>query len=211
MIKYPKIRTPFQRDVMGSKKLIENVFQDEAIAYLKNCLWCCTEKVDGTNIGIYWDGHGITFQGRTEKSEIPKALLQKLNGLFGGDVNEELFEQKFGSTHVILYGEGYGGDIQKKKHYREDCSFILFDVYLPESDLWLKRDAIEDIAYMFNIDAVPIVMTGTLQEAVGYVKRKPKSIIADTDMEGLVCKPIIEMRDRQNQRIVIKVKVKDFV
>ena len=40
-------------------------------------------------------------------------------------------------------------------------------------DLWLKRDSLEDIAKAFNIDIVPIILKGTLQEAVDYVKSKP--------------------------------------
>lgn len=112
--------------------------------------------------------------------------MNKLIEMFGGETNEELFEQKFGEMPVVLFGEGYGAKIQKGDgNYRSDVSFILFDVYLPEQNLWLKRDALEDIAKTFGIDVVPIVLTGTLQEAVYFVKRKPKSTIGAADMEGL--------------------------
>lgn len=211
MIKYPKIKTPFMRDENGTKKLITGIFQDEAVKYLKDCIWECTEKIDGTNIGVCWDGYNVYFQGRTESSVIPTDLLKALNRLFSGSVNEEIFEQKFGQTEVILFGEGYGGSIQKNKNYRETPSFILFDVYLPEKDLWLTRADIEDIAQALGIEVVPIVLERTLLEAVQYVTNNPKSTIADTDMEGLVCKPFVEMRDRQGNRIIVKVKTKDFV
>lgn len=211
MTEYTKIETIFERDMDGTKKLIEGKFRNETVEYLRNNAWVCTEKIDGTNIGIVWDGHKVSYQGRTERAQIPAHLMNKLIELFGGNENEELFEQKFGDMQVILFGEGYGAKIQKGGgNYRSDVSFILFDVYLPEQNLWLKRDALEDIAKAFGIDVVPIVLTGTLNTAVNYVKSKPKSTIGVADMEGLVCKPEVDMLDRMGRRLIVKVKVCDF-
>ena len=210
MKEYIKIETPFERDTDGTKKLIEGKFRNETIEYLKDNVWQFTEKIDGTNISIVWDGHTISFHGRTERAQIPPHLLKKLYELFGGDVNEELFEQKFGEMPVILYGEGYGIGIQKGGDYRSDVSFILFDVYLPESSLWLKRDSVEDIAKTFGIDTVPIIMEGTIEDAVEFVKTKPNSTIGTAKMEGLVGRPKIELKDRVGKRVIVKIKVKDF-
>lgn len=208
---YTKIETPYLRDIEGTKKLVEGMYRNEAVEFLKDSEWICTEKIDGTNIGVIWDGHRVSYQGRTEKAQIPASLMNKLLELFGGDVNEELFEQKFGEMPVILFGEGYGAKINKGGgNYHSDVSFILFDVYLPNQDLWLKRDAIEDIAKAFGVDAVPIVMRGTLDGAVQFVKTKPKSTIGTANMEGLVCKPAVDMLDRMKNRIIVKIKVKDF-
>lgn len=207
---YTKIETIYVRDTEGAKKLIEGKFRNETVELLRNVEWICTEKIDGTNIGVIWDGHRVSYQGRTERAQIPAHLMNKLLELFGGDANEELFEQKFGETPVVLFGEGYGAKIQNGGNYRSDVSFILFDVYLPTQDIWLKRDAIEDIAKAFGVDAVPIVMRGTLDEAVRFVKTKPKSTIGTADMEGLVCKPAVDMLDRMKNRIIVKIKVKDF-
>ena len=97
---------------------------------------------------------------------------------------------------VILFGEGYGSKIQNGGNYRSDVSFILFDVYLPGSNLWLKRDAIEDIAKTFGIDVVPIVLTGILEEGVDFIKTFPKSTIGKANMEGIVGKPKVDVLDR---------------
>lgn len=212
MIPYIKIDTPFERDNDGTKKLIEGKFRNETVEYLKDNKWLCSEKIDGTNIGIVWDGHKVSFQGRAERAQIPTQLVNKLNELFGGTINEEMFEQKFGEMNVILFGEGYGPKIQKGGGlYRDNVSFILFDVYLPDKNLWLKRDAVEDIAKSFGIDVVDIVLTGTLQEAIDFVKTKPKSHIGTANMEGLVCRPTVEMLDRMGRRVITKIKVCDFV
>lgn len=211
MKEYTKIETVYNRSEDGTKKLIDGSFRNEAVKFLANNEWVCTEKIDGTNIGVVWNGHKVSFQGRTEKAQIPSHLLNVLTYLFCNDQAEELFEQMFGEKNVILFGEGYGNKIQKGNLYLGDrCSFILFDVYMVDSDLWLERESIDQIAIAFGIDAVPIIMTGTLYEAVEFVKRKPKSTIGTADMEGLVCKPAVDMLDRQGKRIIVKVKVKDF-
>jgi len=211
MTEYTKIETVFERDMEGTKKLIEGKFRNETVEYLKDNRWIGTEKIDGTNIGIVWDGHKVSYQGRTERAQIPAHLTNKLIEMFGGTVNEELFEQKFGEMQVILFGEGYGAKIQKGGgNYRSDISFILFDVYLPEQNLWLKRDAVEDIAKTFGIDVVPIVYEGDIKGAVEFVKSKPKSTIGVADMEGIVCKPAVDMLDRMGRRLIVKIKVCDF-
>lgn len=211
MTEYTKIETIFERDMDGTKKLIEGKFRNETVEFLKDNRWIGTEKIDGTNVGIVWDGHKVSYQGRTERAQIPTHLMNKLIEMFGGTVNEEVFEQKFGEMQVILFGEGYGAKIQKGGgNYHSDVSFILFDVYLPESNLWLKRDAVEDIAKTFGIDVVPVVYEGNLAGAVDFVKRKPKSTIGTADMEGIVCKPAVDMLDRMGRRLVVKIKVCDF-
>lgn len=212
-IGYGKIETLFNRDLTGNKKLIEGDFRDETVKYLSNCRWYGTEKIDGTNIGVVWDGHKVTFQGRTQKSVIPKTLFAKLDALFGGNINEQLFEQMFNENKVILFGEGYGKDIQKvgKQYIPDGVDFILFDVYFPDKHLWLKRDAIENISKAFGIDVVPIVFRGTVEEAVKYVKQHTKSEFGSAYKEGIVIKPDYDIFDRLGNRIIAKVKYRDFV
>ena len=135
--------------------------------------------------------------------------MDYLTDTFSSMEAEEMFEQKFGETDVILFGEGYGPGIQKGGAYRDDVSFILFDVQI--GDTWLKRDSVEDIATAFGIDIVPIIFIGNLQQAVDYVKTKPKSTIGTANMEGLVGRPMVEMKDRMGKRVIVKIKVCDFV
>ena len=47
------------------------------------------------------------FAGRTDNAQIPAELTNRLFELFGGEQNEQLFEQKFGNMAVMLVGEGY--------------------------------------------------------------------------------------------------------
>lgn len=207
---YHKIETLYNRDIDGTKKLIEGSFRNETVEFLKDCEWVWTEKVDGTNIRIFWDGHKVEFGGRTENSQIPSKLLTYLKSVFGTQESEELFEQKFGETEVIIFGEGYGAKIQKVGHlYRDDESFIIFDACV--NNVWQKREFVEDIANSFGVYAVPVVGTGNLNEAVAYVKNNPDSVISDkVKMEGVVCRPKVEFLDRLGHRVIVKIKYRDF-
>ena len=208
MIEYNKIETLYERDLEGSKKMIEGKFRNPAVEYLKDNVWQFTEKVDGTNIRVHWDGHKVTYGGRTEDAQIPSHLLNKLIEMFGSDEAEQIFEQKFGEMEVILFGEGYGPKIQKGGSYRPDVSFILFDVLISHN--YQPRSSVEDIARAFGIDVVPIIFEGTIQEGVDFVKTNPKSTMGTAMMEGLVGRPKVEMRDRCGKRVIVKIKVKDF-
>lgn len=204
---YHKIETLFERDEK-TKKLVEGQYHNKTVEYLKDLKWQFTEKINGTNIRIMWDGHKIKFGARTDEGQIPALLTNKLIEMFGGEANEQLFEQKFGELEVMLCCEGYGEKIQNGGLYRKGQNIILFDVMIAGN--WQPRESIEDIANYFNIDVVPIALEGTVQEAVDYVKTKPKSKIGIANSEGVVGRPIVEMQDRCGNRVIVKIKVKDF-
>lgn len=208
MREYPKIETIFSRDTEGTKKLIFGTYRDETVKYLRFNDWQFTEKIDGTNISVEWDGHAVSFHGRTERAQIPKHLLEYLEKTFLTTEAEELFEQTYGDKNVILYGEGYGAKIQNGGNYRSDVSFILFDVLI--GDNWQEREWVEKTAKMFGIDVVPVVFVGSLEEGVDYVMEHHPSTIGTAMMEGIVGRPMVEMRDRLGKRIIVKIKLEDF-
>lgn len=207
---YEKIETLYQRDIEGTKKLMPGVYRNPTMEFLKDNTWQWTEKVDGTNIRVYWDGHCVSFGGRTERASIPAPLVNRLNDRFGGEENAQLFEQLFGEREVILFGEGYGSGIQKAgKAYKSDgVDFILFDLLIGNN--YQPRESVERCAESFGVGVVPIVGEGALEEAVAFVKGNPKSQLGDIDMEGIVCRPVQELRDRCGERVICKIKWNDF-
>ncbi len=208
MKQYEKIEAVFCRDINGTKRLILNNFRNPTIAYLKDNMWAFTGKIDGTNIRVHWDGHKVEFGGRTDRAQIPGHLLNKLNEMFMTTEAEELFEQTWGDKEVILFGEGYGPKIQNGGEYRSDVSFILFDVLV--GDNYQEREWVEKTAQMFNIDVVPIVLTGTIQDGIDYVMKHPRSTMGMAMMEGVIGRPMIELRDRRGGRVIVKIKWEDF-
>lgn len=212
MYEYHKIETIYCRDESGTRKLLPGLWRDPTVCYLSELDWEWTEKIDGTNVRVIWDGYSVSFKGRTDKAEIPKHLLDRLTEIFGGDEAEELLEQTFGEKTAVLYGEGYGKKIQKdgEKYIPGGCDFILFDVAV--GDVWFDRADVGIIAQRFGIKAVPVVGTGPLREAIVFVKKHLQSMIGanEHEMEGLVCRPMLELKDKRGNRVIVKIKYKDF-
>ena len=182
---YTKIETVFNRSIEGKKKLIVGDYRNETVEYLKDNEWIGTEKIDGTNIRVFWDGYSISFAGRTNKSVIQPNLLLKLEEIFCNSETEQIFEQLFGENKVILFGEGYGNRVKKVEHlYRSDKAL--------------------------GIEVVPVVFKGTIDQAVKFVKEHPMSTIGNAPMEGIVCKPAVDMLTRTGDRVIVKIKVQDF-
>ena len=214
MEQYHKIQTIFKRD-MSNKGKITDEFSMPEFEYLKDNQWVFTEKVDGTNIRVMWNGKDVVFGGKTDNAQMPTFLLYKLQELFEGS-KKQLFKEKFVDKEgnlfdeVCLYGEGYGAKIQKGggNYISDGVDFVLFDVKI--SDWWLERDNVEDIANHFGIKVVPVIGKGTLLGAVEKTKEGFNSQWGDFIAEGIVLRPKVELKNRAGSRIIAKIKHKDF-
>jgi len=214
MITYHKIQTVFLRDPETNfKKLLEGQFAKPEFAYLANNQWEWTEKIDGTNIRVKFsnDGEGfpgaVEYAGKTDNANTHKDLLKHLAETF----TVEKLAEVFPDTSACLYGEGYGAGIQKGGVYRQDKGFILFDVKI--GDVWLERENVVDVAAKLGCPVVPIVGRGTLLEAVEFARTGYKSVIAEDSTytaEGLIMKPMAELFNRRGERVISKIKFKDF-
>jgi len=211
MKQYHKIQTIFKRDMDKKGEIIEGKFSLPEFEYLKNNKWIFTEKVDGTNIRIMWNGKNVIFGGKTDNAQIPVFLFYKLQELFEGTGKRELFKESFGEEGgVCLYGEGYGAKIQKGggNYIKDGVNFVLFDVKI--GDWWLERENVEDIARKFGLKVVPIIGEGSLEDMIDITKKGFKSKWGDFMAEGIVAKPKIELKSRKGDRIITKIKYKDF-
>ena len=159
MREYHKIETVFERSTDGNKYLQLGKFRNPTVEFLKDLPWQFTEKLDGTNTRVYWDGHKVSYGGRTDRAQMPVPLMNYLVSVFGTQEVEELFEQTFGEREVILFGEGYGPKIQN---------------------------------------------------GIDFVTSHPKSTMGTAMMEGVVGRPAVELRDRCGNRVIVKIKWKDF-
>jgi len=214
MIKYHKIQTIYKRDPETKfKTLLEGQYSLPEFEYLKDNIWVFTEKVDGTNIRIMYDGVTLWFGGKTDSAQIPSELANKLAVFCSDKIDEfdKLFINEYDDNpiHVCLYCEGYGPKIQKGGgNYRKNQDIVLFDIKV--GNWWLKRDAVEAIADTLGLDVVPIIGEGTLDDAIEMTREGFKSQWGDFLAEGIVARPRIELRTRNNSRIITKIKHKDF-
>lgn len=205
MIKYHKINSLFKRDKRGK---FTDEFTNEEFEYLFHNSWVGTEKIDGTNISIQRINGQIKICGRTENSQIPTFLYQKMESYIKNIKFNKVFPD---NSDFIIYGEGYGNKIQKvgKEYNPDNVDFIVFDIRI--NNFWLKRKDVEDICYYLNLDVVPVVFEGNLMEAIKHVKSGFKSKLGELQAEGIVLVPEISLKDRLGNRIITKLKTKDLI
>jgi len=206
MEKYPKIQTVFKRNPdTHYSTVMEGEWSTPEFEYLQNNEWIFTEKVDGTNIRVFWDTEKIRFGGRTDNAQIPVFLYNKLTDLFLESRLKDTFD-----CPVCLYGEGYGAKIQKGggNYIADGVNFVLFDILI--DGWWLRRPDVEGIAKHLGVDCVPIIGRGDLHDLVNFVSVGFTSQWGDFQAEGIVARPFTELRQRNGNRIITKLKCKDF-
>ena len=208
MKEYHKIQTVYLRDPESNyKTLLEGQFATPQFEWLQNNRWIGTEKIDGTNIRIGWDGERVSIGGRTDRAQIPAGLLERLQELF---TNEKL-SACFSGGGFFLYGEGFGAKIQKggPQYISDGSDFILFDISY--NDFWMARANVADIANSLGLRVVPVIFSGQLSEAVEVTRGGITSQVGECQAEGLVLRPECELLDQRGRRVIAKIKCKDFI
>lgn len=199
---YHKIHGIFKRHKEGPSRgcFIHGDWAKPELELLQDLEWEWTEKVDGTNIRIWKREDGsIHVGGRTDRANIPSRLLDTIAGMGLEDTLQ---------SGLTLYGEGYGAGIQKGGGYGHEQRFILFDVRA--GSYWLRRDAVNDLATELGCVAVPVVRSGTIQEAIEAVNYITWLGDEGCMSEGYVLRPPVQLFNRFGERIICKVKAADF-
>jgi len=211
---YHKIQTLFKRTEQG--EMILGDWTDPVFEYLAGLKWRLTEKINGTNIRIVIDPATenpfgptkVTFGGRTETAQLSAKLVQWLTEKFQNLPMLETLAKKF-PDGGILYGEGFGAGIQKGGgNYQGRQSFILFDVNV--GGWWLQPEAVLDVAQTLELDMVPELGQYTLYEAIDMVQKGIKSRFGPFEAEGVVAVPLVQLFNRKGERIIVKLKTKDW-
>ena len=221
MNEYHKIQTVWLRDPETKfKTLLTRQWAKPEFEYLAEAGWRATEKVDGTNIRVIYhprtaDGGGtLEFKGKTDAAQIPPFLLDKLKERFNTTSLNEVFtdfEKGRFPDPVCLYGEGYGARIQKggSSYIPDGVDFILFDVKI--GNTWLTDESMREIGAKLGIRCVPVVQYGSLEDIIATVQDGFLSWLASgVNAEGVVCKPMLDLLTRHGERVITKIKYKDF-
>ena len=206
MVEYHKIVTAWERDpATNHKRLLEGVWAEPEFGFLKDNEWVWTEKVDGTNIRVMWDGSSVRFGGKTDAAQLYVPLIERLQVLFYSGALARIFDGP-----ACLYGEGYGAKIQKGggNYIADAVDFCLFDVLV--GDTWLERRNVEGIGNKLECKIAPVVGRGSLLDAIEKTRMGFDSIWGPFKAEGMVVRPAVELKTRRGRRIITKIKRKDF-
>jgi len=211
MKEYHKIETLFRFN-QETKKFDDGVFYNQNVELLKDNQWIFTEKIDGTNFRIHWDGHKLSYGGRTDNANFSKREVEYIETNLVNEDKTVIFEQLFQEKDVMVYGELFGNGIQNGGLYTngQGYDFRVFDIEIDNIVLTYENAlllATNQLGYKF----VPYVFTGTIQQAIDIVKEAKTSTFSMATFEGLVGKPVGDFRDRLGKRIVVKIKRRDLL
>ena len=209
MNEYHKINSVYKRN-QTTGQFIEDEWSCPEFSYLADNDWIGEEKIDGTNIRVILFEDNIHIKGKTDKAQIPTFLLDKLKSMFSLDLFKSVFPGA--TTDICIYGEGCGVKVQRNGGMytgNNGVDFILFDVKI--GHWWLQRKAVRDIAAQLGVRCSVEVFGGTLHEAIDLAMDGISSTYdIACQSEGLVLRPAVDLLCRSGQRIITKVKCKDF-
>ena len=189
---------------MGYKH-IDNLYKDQTVLMFKEVY--ALEKVHGTSAHVsFKDGTLHFFSGGEKHQNFLKVfdqehLLQKF--------------QELGHPEVVIFGEAYGGKQQgMSATYGKELCFIVFEVKIGEN--WLNVPNAESVTSKLGLEFVPYEKVPATIEALNVERDRPsrvakrRGILEDKVPEGIVIRPLIEMRMPNGERVMAKHKGESF-
>lgn len=187
---------------------IENLYRPEAQRILEFKRLYALEKIHGTSAHVAWDGHDLRFfaGGSDHKT---------FTALFDFDYLRAKFAEKFGENPAIVYGEAYGGKCQgMRKTYGDTLRFVAFDVLVGDS--WLDVKSAEDVAQALGISFVFYEIVTTDIASLDAARDRPSEqakrngIVEPCITEGVVLRPLFEVKTNNGHRLIAKHKRAEF-
>ena len=149
--KYPSIPNVFEKMKIPNTgtRYRHGAWTSPELASLHNTTWHGTEKIDGTNIRIGWDGTTATFHGREHKQgNLPPdhtGIPQLLKTTFSTAALAAAYPGK----PLTFYVEAFGPGIARLgRLYGTQPQLRLLDVYI--NDIWLEPHNLRNVAETLN-------------------------------------------------------------
>lgn len=232
---YEKILAPFVRDDAKSNYVNEKKWSRPEFEFLKDVKWIWTQKIDGTNLNIVWDGERISYLGHTDKTQWNERSKNYIESVFCTPEAETIFEQLYGDKPVTVSMELVSKDFNQNYGHPDGYCYV-YDVRNGKTGKCWERLAVDNFVKAFdpenkNIDVVEILLEGNIKTAVEWVKEAKKfnptndseakkgnrfecgvirNPLGAYPIEGLVGRPAVELYNSKGERVITKVKCKDF-
>lgn len=207
---YPKIETLYNRD-MSTFKVVPGQYRHWSFPAIGS--WFAFEKLDGMNIRLQVrDGFIKSVRGRTDNAQIPPRVIEYFQNT--GRYAPEPCD--YSNTWII--GEAYGAKINGNPYKLDKVHFRVFDVGYVESDCWKFYDLenMATLAGIYGFETAPLLYPAELSiREIVRVLRSWRSLLPDEEnksgyLEGVVCRPKYDLFDGRGDRLIWKLKVKDF-
>lgn len=185
---------------------IDNLYKNTDILLFKECY--AMEKIHGTSAHISWkDGKMNLFSGGEKHEKFMKVFdLEELEKRFS-----ELFD-----CDVVVFGEAYGGKCQgMSETYGKELKFVVFDVTVDKN--WLDVPNAEDVANKLGLDFVDYERVSTDLKSLDKERDKDSAQAVRNNCgegklrEGVVLRPLIELKKNNGSRIIVKHKRDEFL
>jgi hypothetical protein len=180
---------------------INNLYKDQTVLFFRECY--ALEKLHGTSAHVSWGDGRVTLSSGGE-SPVRFAKLFDIAALTAA------FEA-MGHPAVTVYGEAYGGSQQKQTwRYGPTLRFAAFDVQI--GDLWLVVPTAAEIVASLGLEFVHFAKVSTDLAALDAERDAPSEqarrngVEGDKPREGVVLRPLIEVRLNNGERIISKHK-----
>jgi hypothetical protein len=190
---------------------IPQLYKEQRILLFKECF--ALEKIHGSSAHVKFSNGTLDFFAGGEKHDNFVAIF-----------NQEALKNSFialGHTDIIVFGEVYGGKCQgMSKTYGTKLSFVGFDVKI--GDAWLSVPNAKDVCDKLGLDFVDFKRIPAEVSAIDAERDAPSeqafkngcAVREDKSTwkirEGVVLRPIEEMRDNNGDRIISKHKRPEF-
>lgn len=177
---------------------IENSYREQQIeqvrlhGYASTMIkWCVTEKIHGSNFGVYVDSNNVEFASRNtlldEESakqfykfeSIRKRVKKDVNAIFKQlNINNDI-------KSLIVWGELFGGSyphkdvpkskgisqVQKGVYYSPNLEFSVFDIWIVDTNdngYFLNYEEVSVLCILNNIEYCEILFQGTFDECLEF-------------------------------------------
>lgn len=186
---------------------IDNLYKNSEILMFRECY--AMEKIHGTSAHISWDGTAVHLSSGG-------ASYFEFEPLFDKAVLEAVFRERFADGHVTVFGEAYGGKMQRMSGtYGKALRFVAFEVHAGKA--WLNVPSAEMVCQQLGIEFVHYKRVSTDLAALDAERDAPSvqavrnGIVGEPKIrEGVVLRPLIELTKNNGGRIISKHKRAEF-
>ena len=164
--------------------------------------------INNKKIPGYTDCYEIKFFSGGEKHS-------KFITLFDSEALTKVFAENVDCDEMTIFGEAYGGKQQGMSHtYGKELKFIVFDVKI--GHVWLDVPKTHKLATKFGLEFVHYVKCTTDMQQLNFFRDTPsvqaiRNGCGDSKLrEGVVLRPLIEVRKNNGSRVIAKHKNENF-